>query len=48
MNLLPTQVDPQSERFRANAEAMQAAVDQLHADLRQAREEGEKSTQPAI
>ena len=40
MNLLPTQVDPKSERFLANAEAMQAAVDQLHADLSKANEGG--------
>ena len=40
MNLLPTQVDPTSDQFRTNAEAMQAAVDQLQADLSQAREGG--------
>jgi 3-methylcrotonyl-CoA carboxylase beta subunit len=34
MSVLESKIDPQSEAFKVNAEAMQAQVDQLHSELR--------------
>ena len=46
MNQIPTQIDTDSDVYKANAEAMQAAVNQLHEDLEKSREGGgEKYTQ---
>ncbi|MBT6442495.1 MAG: methylcrotonoyl-CoA carboxylase [Alphaproteobacteria bacterium] len=40
MQILPTKVDPQSEEYRSNAEAMQALVQDLEAELAHARQGG--------
>ena len=43
MQILPTKIDPQSEEYRANAEAMQALVQDLESQLAHARQGGSKA-----
>ncbi len=40
MTILPTYIDPQSDEFRANAEAMRALVDEFHARQERVRQGG--------